>query len=113
MRHLNQRNIKIIDELLSFCYRLGCSIMNIQIDTHKAETIITLRAEINKIKPEELEYMRQALNTPRYHEMEEYYWSLTGDDENSAELSVVGMMTDEAVVNYTEPILEVILKRTA
>jgi hypothetical protein len=111
MRHLNQRNIKIVDELLSFCYRQGCSTMNIQIDTVETETIITLCTKIERIIPEELEYIRQSLNTPRYHEMEEYYWSLTGDDENNAELSLVGMMTDEAVVNYTAPVLEVILKR--
>lgn len=113
MKHLNQRNIKIVDELMNFCYKNRCVNMKIDIKTNDNITTITLSAEIPNIKQEDLEYISNSLNTPRYHEMEEYYWSLTGDDDDNMELSLVGMMVDEAEIKYNNPAIEIILKRKA
>jgi hypothetical protein len=111
MKHSNQRNIKIVDELINFCYKNKCFNMKIDINTIDNLTIISLSADIPDVKQEYLEHISNSLNTPRYHEMEEYYWSLTGDDDENMELNLVGMMVDEAEIKYNNPSLQIILKR--
>lgn len=111
MKNLKQRNIKIVDELMSFCYKNNCANMKIDISSEPSITIIILNADIPDINEKDLVYIKKSLNIPRYHEMEEYYWSLTGDDSDSTELSLVGMMVDEVEINYNNPSLEIILKR--
>jgi hypothetical protein len=111
MKNSNQRNIKIIDELMSFCYKNNCENIKIDISCQSNITTIILNADIPNIKEKDLIYIKKSLDTPRYHEMEEYYWSLTGDDPDSTELSLVGMMVDESEINYNNPLLEIILKR--
>jgi len=50
---------------------------------------------------------------PRRHDIEEYYWELTGDDDLDTELSLVGMMVDDVVIDYkNNKDLIINLKRT-
>jgi hypothetical protein len=112
VKKINQRNIKIVDELMSFCYKNSCVNIKINVLTDLDITTIILSADIPKINPKDIEYIKDSLNTPRYHEMEEYYWSLTGDDDDNTELSLVGMMVDAAEIKYNDPVLEIVLKRT-
>jgi len=102
MKHINQRNIKIIDELMCFCYKYGAKKINIQIDRDENAFYIHLNTEIHNLPNEVLEITRNLLSAPRCHEMEEYYWNLTGDDDTDTELTLVGMMTDDTEVNYTD-----------
>jgi hypothetical protein len=112
MKHANQRNIKLIDELMSFCYSHGASKIDISINTVDGVATIILAAEIHNLDPEVIESMTRLLNAPRSHEMEEYFWELTGDDDSDSELTLVGMMTDEAHVDYKDSsCLEIFLKR--
>lgn len=112
MKHINQRNIKIIDELMSFCYKLGATKIDISISTVEKVVTIMLSTNITDLDSSIIENMKRLLDAPRCHEMEEYYWGLTGDDDTDTELTLVGMMTDEAYVNYTNSSnLEIVLKR--
>ncbi len=112
MKHLKQRNIKIVDELMSFCYKQGANKIHIDVITQASETTFMLSAEIPNLAEETLITFQKLLNTPRYHEMEEYYWNLTGDNDTDSELSLIGVMTDESEVKYTDDkILMVKLKR--
>ena len=44
--------------------------------------------------------------------MEEYYWNLTGDNDTSTEVTLVGMMIDEAHINYINgEYLQILLTR--
>lgn len=112
MKHINQKNIKIIDELMFFAYKYGGS--KIQINTHKDTTAfyINFKTEIENLPDDILEITSNLLLAPRCHEMEEYYWNLTGDDDTDCELMLVGMMTDEASLDYKDnKYLEINLKR--
>lgn len=112
MKHYNQRNIKIIDELLSFYYKYGADKIDLSIETHDNETIIHTKAEIINLNPSILQKLNKLLNTPRRFDIEEYCWELTGDNEAGSELLLVGIMTDEATVNYMDSrYLEIVLKR--
>ncbi len=44
--------------------------------------------------------IREYLSYPRAYEVEEYYWELTGENENEETLAVVGSMVDEAMLDY-------------
>ena len=47
----------------------------------------------------------------RQEEMEEYYWHLLGNDSETEEISLIGMMVDEAEVCVNSQTLTVELTR--
>ena len=113
MKHASQRNIKIVTELMSYCYNHGSDNVNIDVRKEDKKIIIFIKAQISFISKEDLEFLEKLLNAPRCHEMEEYYWNLTGDDDTDTELTLVGMMIDDAHINYVDgAYLEIILTRT-
>lgn len=112
MKHINQRNIKIINELMGFCYKYGATKIDISISTIENVLTIMLSTNIKNLDASVINNMEKLLNAPRCHEMEEYYWELTGDDDTDSELTLVGMMTDEADIQYINSSeLKIILKR--
>ncbi|WP_027633112.1 hypothetical protein [Clostridium hydrogeniformans] len=111
MKHINQRNIKISDELMNLCYSYGASHINLDIKTQGKETIFLLKSEIKDLPSDTLDDLVTLMNYPRCHEMEECYWELTGDGDLDSELSLVGIMVDEAYINYEDSILTIELKR--
>jgi hypothetical protein len=102
LKHANQRNIKIVTELLSYFYNLNSDNVHIDINKDGKKIIIFIKAQISFISSENLEFLKKSLNVQRCHEMEEYYWNLTGDNDTDTELTLVGMMIDEVHINYVE-----------
>ncbi len=97
---------------MSYCYSHGSYNVHIDINKKNKKIIIFIKAEINYISEENIEILKKSLNSPRLHEMEEYYWNLTGDTDTGSELTLVGMMIDEATVNYEDgKYLEILLTR--
>jgi len=112
LKHTDQRNIKIVTELMGYCYKHGSDNVHIDVNKENEKIIIFIRAQTSVITKKNLEHLEKALNTPRCHEMEEYYWNLTGDNDTYTELTLVGMMIDEAHINYVdEEYLELLLTR--
>lgn len=107
MRHNNQRNIKIVSELMNFCYNNGGKNMTMDVKTEQNKTLIYIKSKIENLSKPTLESSKKLLNAPRCHEIEEYYWNLTGDDDTDSELTLVGMMTDETSITYEDNILEI------
>ena len=67
--------------------------------------------KIKDIREEELTELINILNTERQHEIEEYYWNLLSESEEDSELAIVGMMIDQAEVEYKDDILKIKLLR--
>jgi thymidylate synthase len=112
LKHINQKTIKIVTELLNYCYHHGSDDLHIDINKENKKVIIFIKAHISFISTENLEFLKKSLNVQRLHEMEEYYWNLTGDNDTDTELSLVGMMIDEAHINYVDgEYLEITLTR--
>ncbi|MGV8983952.1 hypothetical protein [Clostridium sp.] len=112
MKHTQQRNIKIVNELMGYCYNHGSDNVHIDIRKENEKIIIFIRAQILTLSKDALELLERSLNAQRCHEMEEYYWNLTGDNDSYSELVLVGMMIDEAHVTYVEgEYLEILLNR--
>ena len=97
---------------MNYCYKNGSDNIHLDINKENKKTVISVRAQITYISKENIEFLEKSLKTPRLHEMEEYYWNLTGDTDTGTELTLVGMMIDEATVNYVEgQYLEILLTR--
>ncbi|WP_346917485.1 hypothetical protein [Clostridium sp.] len=111
MKHLRQRNIKILGELTSYLVRIGCSDLHIDFNTKGDITYISFISVNPDISEHTLNELTSQLNMPRRQDIEEYYWALNGDNDSSSELSLVGMMTDSVDVNYTNDVLKISLTR--
>lgn len=113
MKHLNQRIMKLVNELMSFCYKYGSSNLDIQVRTTTTDTTIYVKAEGINLNDKILDQSKELLSAPRCHEMEEYYWNLSGDNDMDTELTLVGMMIDEHKVEYDKEkkIVEFTIKR--
>lgn len=100
MDNTNIKNIKLVSELMSFCYNYGAKKVNIEIEHLDNMIQINVSAYIKNIDASTLNEVKNRLSSPRCHEIEEYYWSLSGDDNTDSELILVGMMIDKASVTY-------------
>jgi hypothetical protein len=97
---------------MNYCYNHGSYNVHIDINKKNKKIIIFIKAKLDFISEENLQLLEKSLNIPRCHEMEEYYWNLTGDNDTDTELTLVGMMIDEAHVNYVDnTYLEILLTR--
>jgi hypothetical protein len=111
MKHLRQRNIKILSELTSYLVRIGCSDLHIDFNTKGDITYISFTSINPNISEKTLNDLKSQLSMPRRQDIEEYYWALNGDNDSSSELNLVGMMTDSVDVNYTDDVLKINLTR--
>lgn len=100
MKHIYQKNIKVIDELMSFCYQHGATDIQIDVKYSDESFFIDVKTSIKNLSEETLEISNRLLSAPRCHEMESYYWGLSGDDDTDTELTLVGMMSDDAHIDY-------------
>ncbi|MEG0614027.1 MAG: hypothetical protein RR486_16145 [Clostridium sp.] len=112
MKHLHQRNIRIISELSGYLVRVGCNDMHIDFNTIDNITHIIFTTTTNCLSEENINELKKLLNLPRRKDIEEYYWELNGDDDFNSELSLIGMMTDSANITYDNNILEINLIRS-
>ena len=97
---------------MGYCYNHGSENIHIDINKENEKVVIFIKAKISSISKEDLELLERSLNAQRCHEMEEYYWNLTGDNESYSELTLVGMMIDEARITYVSgEYLEILLTR--
>lgn len=102
--------IKIVDELLSYFF--SYHIMNVQIDIQygMSEVAITVEGD-TETRPDNLEELDEVLNKERQVELEEYYWSLLGENRNYHELNLLGSFVDRANIVFENSHLSVTVYR--
>lgn len=111
MKFKIEKNLRIINELITYCSHFGGNDVSMKIQNTEDETNISIKAKLLNFSNENLQDLTQALNVPRQHEVEQYYWHLGGESQFDCELSLVGMMIDEAKVSFNDDILNVEVKR--
>ncbi|MBU5593475.1 hypothetical protein KQI89_17180 [Clostridium sp. MSJ-4] len=112
MKHLKYRNTRIVNELMNYCYKNGADKIRIEVNTQKEATEFFIKAFDVKLDNKSLALMKKLLNATRSHELEEHYWILAGDTDTHPELTLIGIMTDEVEIKYSdENILDIYLKR--
>ena len=74
-----EKNLKIITELMSFCYHFSAKDITVNIKTIDNTSNIVLDAIIKDFPKDDYDNLIQALSIPRQHEVEQYYWHLGGE----------------------------------
>lgn len=105
MKYHFERNLKIINELMTYLHKLGSKDIHVTLHRDDSNTCFLVWGEITNIDSAELDNLTTILNTERQHEVEEYYWHLGGEGESDGELSLVGMMIDKAEITYSDNVL--------
>ena len=101
----------ITSELLSYCHQYGASEFHIDISEEIGSVTLVIGTSTESISDVELESLRQCLSAPRQREVEQDYWELIGGTESSSELTLIGMLCDEACVEYDGRRLTITLTR--
>lgn len=105
MKHHFEKNLKIINELMTYLHKLKATDINVNMKRFDTNTHFHIWGNISGIDSDELEKLNEILNTNRQHEVEEYYWNLGGEGEADGELSLIGMMIDSVEISYSNNIL--------
>ncbi|WP_326911388.1 hypothetical protein [Sedimentibacter sp. MB31-C6] len=111
MKYEIQKISRIVDVMIDFYLSRSAKKTNFSIEEKKGKFIINVYAEQIDCNYEKIEEMKELLNVQRQREMEEYYWQLAGNDIDGEEINLIGMMVDEATVEYNCPSLEITLIR--
>lgn len=111
MKFKVEKNIKIINELIAYFYKLGTIDVHIDLSSDDENSYFNIYGQVDNISKYELESLASILNTPRQYEVENYYWNLGGECEFDSELTLVGMMINSAKVSYKDNILKISIIR--
>lgn len=111
MKFKIEKNLRIVNELITYFYKLGTTDVHVDISADESNSYVNISGEIISITPEELDSLAEILNTPRQHEVEQYYWNLGGECEFDCELTLVGMMINTAKISYIDNILKISIIR--
>ncbi len=111
MAHRLEKNMKIMEELVSFCTKRGSRNIDLNLTFEKERSIITVSAKDTKASDEDIRMLKEALFSDRQHEVEECFWNITGEDYFGHELTITGVMIDEATVTYENSILDIVATR--
>lgn len=111
MKFKIEKNLKIVSELITFFHNHGSSDVNINLNSDDEHSYFNISGKVKPISEEELSSLINMLNSPRQHEIEQYYWNLGGESEYDSELILIGMMINTANVTYKDDILTIKLIR--
>lgn len=111
MKHKFEKNLRIINEMMTYMYKLGTKNININYKEENSLTIFNITGNIESIPEKKLSDLKEKLNTDRIHEIEEYYWHLGGESEIGEELSLIGMMIDDANISFEDNVLSIVIHR--
>lgn len=102
---------KIVEEIIDFFFSQMTKKVNISIEEIEDSYIIEIQSDQIICSENKLKKFNELLHVQRQREMEEYYWQLAGNDLEGEEYNLVGMMVDEATVEYSKPVLKIKLVR--
>ncbi|MGL4656243.1 MAG: hypothetical protein ACRCWM_10220 [Sarcina sp.] len=111
MKFTIEKNIRILDELVTYYNKIGNKDVHIDMKQDEEKHYLFISGEVKDLSEDELLNLKVLLSTPRQHEIEEYYWQLGGEISFDCELTLVGMMIDEATISYKDNILSISLMR--
>ncbi len=98
MRHEIKKICKIVDELTTLLLREDTNEVDFKIKKTPQQTTIIITDYNTKYTELEIKEFDECFNVQRQHEYEEYFWQLVGESDNDSELTIIGAMIDEAIV---------------
>lgn len=114
MKHELKKVLKIADEVMTVCmYKYDPA--KTYFTAEKCETGYELLFRFTSVSltEKDLADLREKLSAERNPELEDYYWQLAGEVENSNELYLVALMSDLSEVCYDGNDLAIHLSRKA
>jgi len=112
MKHEKKRITKIVDEIMTYLYSIGAKDIGIRVKEFEDRYVMTFNSDYKKMCEKKLDALIKALKScSKQQEMEEYYWELLGDCDVDSELTLVGMMVNEAELDVEEDAIELKLTR--
>ncbi len=112
MIHYKQRIARMAEELISDFLKYDCRDMNLRILEERERYVITISGSCQDMRREKANRIKKLLNQPRNPQMEEYYWSLSGDSDVESEFALLGIMSDHAELDYDEKSMFLSIKLT-
>jgi len=100
MDFIFEKNMRIISDLLVYCYNRGARHCQVDVDWNAGVSTCEIRAALDHCSEAQLGDLRELLDTPRQHEIEQSFWGLSGDVDIDPELALIGMMVDRADVTF-------------
>jgi len=111
MTNEKQKIAKIVNALIEYFLSHQAKGIHLSIqETDDGISIILTMDEVH-LTDKALDELKHYLYMERQEEMEEYYWHLLGNDSETEEISLIGMIVDEAEVLVSSPSLRVELTR--
>jgi len=106
-----EKSMRIASELLSYCHHNGACEYQLEITEESSMVTHVVKGSPVTISEEQLEHLRNLLGAPRQRDIEQDYWELMGESEDFSELTLIGMLCDEAIVEYEDSTLTITIKR--
>ncbi len=102
MTEVQQKLLRVLNELLHYYFDLRMEDISIEILQGKTESSMILSGYPSIVDREELQELSKQLNKPRQEELEEYYWNLVGTVDSSEQMNLVSMLIDSANVELDD-----------
>ncbi len=99
MKYRVEKDMKILDELVGFCYKRGAKEVDVHLDFKEDSTVIIVETTANFLESD-LQMLDELIHAKRQPEVEMYYWQVSGEERLGDELLLTGMMIDKAEVSY-------------
>jgi hypothetical protein len=100
MKYKVEKCVQLINDLIMFCHGVGATAYHVDYVPGEEVSVFSIKAEVENLSNEQIEEIRHALTLHREQEVEEMYWSISYDTDDPCELSSIGVMLDEAIVEY-------------
>lgn len=112
MKHEIKKISKIVDEIITyFVYELECSTLELRYEGSETACILDFSFHGIELSRDAFNQLRRALRGDRQPELEDYYWQLMGNTEESGALALVSMMVDNAELKYEGDTIRLSLRR--
>lgn len=112
MKYELKKFVKVVDELLTYCMlTFDSAKVNVAIEQDASAFRACFSLPDASIAPEQVEALRGKLSADRSPELEDYYWQLAGELEDSHELDLVAKMCDRSEVDAPGGVLTIRLTR--
>jgi hypothetical protein len=111
MKHEKLKVSKMIGELMNYLFYMGATDININYKETDERFEIICKSNFEESCSKKIEKLIKLLKGTKSEEMEEYYWTLTGDCDVANELSLLGMMVDESKIEREDNNITITLYR--
>lgn len=111
MTYEKQKIARIANALVEYFLSHNAKGLTLSILEDEKQISILLQIGQVTLSNKSMDELKHYLYMERQEEMEEYYWHLLGNDSETEEISLIGMMVDEATVTSVPPSLTIELIR--